>query len=70
MQYPWLLRIELNGEWEECGFSSRKEALATFAAVTQDYRANVKRAVLLFLLRAANGRAMRQADPPRRFEIN
>lgn len=42
----WILRIELNGEWEECSFSTPKEALSAFAALVQDYQHDVRRAVL------------------------
>ena len=41
----WILKIELNGEWEECCFPTRNEALSAFLALAADYR--VKRAVLL-----------------------
>lgn len=42
----WLLKIEINGEWEECGFRTRKEALAAFLALLTDYKVRLKRAVL------------------------
>ena len=43
----WMLKIQLDGEWEECNFSTCKEALISFAALSQDYRLKLKRAVLL-----------------------
>jgi hypothetical protein len=42
----WILRIELDGEWEECAFATPKEALSAFAALAKDYERNLKRAVL------------------------
>jgi hypothetical protein len=41
----WVLKIELNGEWEECCFRTRHEALSAFLALAADYR--LKRAILL-----------------------
>lgn len=43
----WVLRIELDGEWEECKFTTRQEALAAFVALAADYDVNLRRAVLL-----------------------
>ena len=42
----WVLGVELNGEWEHCAFTSRQEALASFAALTSDYPVKIARAVL------------------------
>jgi hypothetical protein len=42
----WILRIELDVEWEECRFSNRSEALAAFLALTADYRSALERAML------------------------
>jgi hypothetical protein len=42
----WLLKIELNGEWEECTFLTRKEALSTFVALAADYNRGLRRAIL------------------------
>jgi hypothetical protein len=42
----WVLKVELSGEWEECKFASRKEALAAFIALTTDYRIRLRRAIL------------------------
>lgn len=42
----WLLKVELNGEWEECRFLSRKEALSAFAALAGDYSSRLQRAIL------------------------
>ena len=43
----WLLRIQLNGEWEECLFATRKDALATLVALLEDYATEMRGAVLL-----------------------
>lgn len=43
----WLLKIQLNGEWEQCRFTTRKEALAALVALAADYNVNLRRAVLL-----------------------
>jgi hypothetical protein len=43
----WVLQIELNGEWEECQFLSRNEALSAFVALARDYKKDIKRAILL-----------------------
>jgi hypothetical protein len=43
----WVLKIELNGEWEECQFPTRKDALSAFMALAKDYKKALKRAVLL-----------------------
>jgi hypothetical protein len=43
----WVLKIELNGEWEECQFLSRNEALSAFVALARDYKKGIKRAILL-----------------------
>lgn len=43
----WVLKIELDGEWEECRFKTRREALAAFVALAADYDVNLQRAVLL-----------------------
>jgi hypothetical protein len=42
----WILRVELDGEWEECSFATSKEALTAFAALAQDYQSTLSRAVL------------------------
>ena len=42
----WVLKIELNGEWEECRFPTRQDALSAFKALTADYKRALKRAVL------------------------
>lgn len=42
----WILKVELDGEWEECSFPTPKEALSAFAALVEDYQHNVSRAVL------------------------
>lgn len=43
----WVLKIELDGEWEECRFKTRHDALAAFVALAADYDVNLQRAVLL-----------------------
>jgi hypothetical protein len=40
----WVLKIELNGEWEECHFPTRQDALSAFLALNADYR--LERAIL------------------------
>lgn len=42
----WVLKIELNGEWEECRFTTRKDALSAFKALTADYKRALRRAIL------------------------
>lgn len=44
--HEWVLKIELNGEWEECSFFSRNDALCTFVALAEDYERNLQRAIL------------------------
>jgi hypothetical protein len=50
----WVLKIELDGEWEECVFSTREDALTAFTALATDYRPNLRRAVLLLVEAEAN----------------
>lgn len=62
----WLLKIELDGEWEECTFVTRKEALSAFAALAADYSRNLQRAILI-----APGESLRTDEfdgPQRRVE--
>jgi hypothetical protein len=42
----WVLRVELDGEWEECRFPNEREALAAFAALSADYPSTLARAML------------------------
>lgn len=42
----WVLRIQLNDEWEECYFATRHDALSAFAALAADYKTSLKGAVL------------------------
>ena len=56
----WILKVELNGEWEECSFPSRLEALATFSALTVDYHSGLGRALLF-----ASHRLERSESAPR-----
>jgi hypothetical protein len=42
----WILKVELNGEWEECRFPSKRDALAAFAALSADYPSTLVRAML------------------------
>jgi hypothetical protein len=58
----WILKVELNGEWEECSFPSRLEALATFFALTVDYHSGLARALLF-----ASHRPERSEPAPRLF---
>jgi hypothetical protein len=41
----WVLTIEIDGEWEQCLFMTRKDALAAFLALATDYQST--RAMLL-----------------------
>jgi hypothetical protein len=43
----WVLKVQVCGEWEECVFRSRQEALTAFVALAEDYSAKMERAVLL-----------------------
>jgi len=43
----WVLKVEVNGEWEECTFPTRQEALSAFIALASDYELNLRRAVLV-----------------------
>jgi hypothetical protein len=43
----WVLKVQVCGEWEECVFGTRQEALTAFVALTEDYSAKIERAVLL-----------------------
>ena len=42
----WVLRVELDGEWEQCAFPTRNEALKVFASLTTDYSRLLSRASL------------------------
>jgi hypothetical protein len=42
----WILKVELNGEWEECKFPTQNEALSTFVALSEDYEKSLQRAIL------------------------
>ena len=42
-----VLGIELSGEWEQCAFRSRTEALTTFQALANDYESHLMRAILV-----------------------
>ena len=57
----WVLSVELDGEWEECTFRSRSEALAAFVALVSDYNAKLVRAVLISP--ALNGQALNPNHP-------
>jgi hypothetical protein len=43
----WILKVEVNGEWEECSFPSRTAALSAFTALSADYCINLQRAILI-----------------------
>jgi hypothetical protein len=59
----WVLKIELNGEWEECSFPSQKEALAAFVALVSDYSQKLQRAVLLRPDASPNALALAKQAP-------
>lgn len=42
----WVLKIEIDGEWEKCTFPARQEALAAFLALSRDYTLKLQRAIL------------------------
>jgi len=42
----WVLKIEIDGEWEQCVFTTREQALAAFVALAADYKFALRRAVL------------------------
>lgn len=42
----WLLSVELDGEWEECSFATRQEAIKAFVALAADYSRALTGAVL------------------------
>lgn len=43
----WLLKVEVEGQWEECAYLSQAEAVAAFAAVVADYGLALSRAELV-----------------------
>lgn len=43
----WLLKIELDGEWEECLFNTRSEAFSVFLMLVNDYTTHIRKAVIL-----------------------
>jgi len=59
----WVLKVELDGEWEQCVFATRKEALATFVAVAADYQTNLCRAILFATEEADDAVPGRDAEP-------
>lgn len=42
----WVLSVELDGEWEECSFATRPEAMAAFIALASDYSTTLRSVVL------------------------
>ncbi len=42
----WTLRVNLNGEWEECRFQTQMEALEALHSLTRDYSGGIQRAIL------------------------
>ncbi len=42
----WLLRVRLNGDWEQCRFSDPADALATLEALAKDYASLISHAVI------------------------
>jgi hypothetical protein len=59
----WVLKVEVNGEWEECTFATRQEALSAFMALASDYELNLRRAVLVSPLPAV----LQEQEKPRTF---
>jgi hypothetical protein len=53
----WVLSVELDGEWEECSFATRTEALAMLVALASDYRETL-RSVVLSLSRPSDFRSV------------
>lgn len=43
----WVLKVQLDGEWEECRFSTRNDALSAFVALANDYKRALQRAILV-----------------------
>ena len=43
----WILKVEVNGEWEECSFPTRNEAVSAFTALAADYNVKLQKAVLI-----------------------
>lgn len=58
----WKLLIELGGEWEECSYPTRDQALTSFAALASDYRAELKKALLISGRLAREGKALNVED--------
>jgi hypothetical protein len=58
----WILKVELNGEWEECHFPTQRAALRAFVALAQDYKKALKRAIL-FTRREASARLLPSSHP-------
>jgi hypothetical protein len=52
----WLLKIELDGEWEECAYKTRSEALSAFLALIGDYANHIRKAILFSPERKDNWR--------------
>jgi hypothetical protein len=60
----WVLRVELDDEWEECTFHSRWDALSTFVALASDYEQRLKRAILMANYESVAVDAFPRASPP------
>ena len=43
----WVLKVQVNGEWEECRFPTRHDALSAFVALANDYKKALQRAILV-----------------------
>lgn len=43
----WLLKVRVNGDWEQCRFSDSSEAVATLEALAKDYADGLSQARIL-----------------------
>jgi hypothetical protein len=66
----WVLKVELNGEWEECTFATRQEALSAFIALASDYELNLRRAVLVSPLPGRDSLLLQSQDKTRPTFLN
>ncbi len=47
LNQEWILAVQIDGEWEHCGFEDRSQAIAAFQALSIDYVHNIQRALLM-----------------------
>jgi hypothetical protein len=66
----WVLRIEVNGEWEQCSFPTQKAALLAFAALAKDYRVALKKALLIDISQAFSPGRSGQVKPAKPKYLN